>query len=187
MESVSRTFFENPVYLYVALGLAEVVLAIRWRERRTRRLALALLVPAVLAGCVFLLDYFVVTDREQIISASKEIARGFETGSMEAAEKYLDEKFGGFYRTKRNALDRGKRAIERYKLRLVKPMNVEVRVAGRRAEMSVTTVIEPGAGELAGQRFLLSWTVHWVKVTVAGKQVWRIGSATPDKKPGRYQ
>ena len=179
METIKRLLFEDPMYLYVALGLTEAVLAIRWRQRGTRRSALALVVPAALALCVLTLDWQVVTDREQIIGASREIARDLQAGSVAAAERYLHEDFSGYYQTKQNVLAQGRRAIEVHKPKLIRLRNLQVSVTGRQAEMSVTTVVEPGAGEFAGQQHPFNWSVRWVKVTAGGQQVWRIRDVTP--------
>ena len=179
MEVIKHALFEDPLYLYISLGLAELIVAIIWYERRTGKLAVALVIPAVLAACVFATDCLVVTDREQIIAASAEIARDLKAGSLAAAEKYLHEHFTGFYGTKQNALSEGRRALEQHKARLVEVADMELVVAGRHAEMYVTVIFESGAGVLSGQRFSVKWLLRWVKVTEGDKQVWRIGSATP--------
>jgi len=179
METVRRILFEQPVYLYVPLALAEAVLLFRWHQRRTRRSALWLAVPAVLAGLVLLLDCLVVTDREQIIAASKEIARDAQAGSVAAAEKYLDENFAGFYQSRKTALYEARQALAEHRPRLVALSDVDLAVAGRQGEMSLTMIVVPGAGPLAGRRFPLAWKIHWVKVTVGGRLVWRISSAAP--------
>ena len=61
---MSETFFENPVYVYIALAVAELVLFIIWRETRTRKAALCLLIPPLLAVVIGLIAHFVVTDHE---------------------------------------------------------------------------------------------------------------------------
>jgi hypothetical protein len=185
VEVIKRALFEEPLYLYISLGLAELIIAIIWYERRTGKLAVALVIPVVLAACVFAMDCLVVTDREEIIAASAEIARDLKAGSLGAAEKYLHEHFTGFHGTKQDALSEGRRALKQHNARLVQVADMELVLAGRHAEMYVTVVFQPGAGVLSGQRFSVRWLLRWVKVTEADKQVWRIGSATPVERPGR--
>jgi len=184
METLRRAFFEDPLYLYVAAALAEAILFVIWRETRKRGLALALLAPVAFAACVFAVSRFVVTDREQIVAATEEIAADVQAGRTTAAEKYLAEDFTGYYRTKQHALDEARSAIETYRFKLIELKDVEVAVTGRRAVMSLTTVVIPGAGLAAGRRFSHAWDVHWVKLPAAGREVWRIIDVVPKNRPG---
>ena len=178
METLRCWFFEDPLYLYVLLAIGAGLLAIGWRARRTRRSAMLLIVPPVLAIGVFALELAVVTDRERIIGAAEHIARDLQAGSLAAAEQYLDERFAGPYGTREEALAEARRTLEQHKPKAIELADLEVTVSGRDAEMSVTTVVEFGAGMLAGRRLPLGWEVHWVKVTQGGRKVWRIRSVS---------
>jgi len=84
---MSETFFENPLYVYIALGLVEVVLLGIWFERRAPGAARAMIVPPVLAGVVALMAHWVVTDREQIQTASQDIAEAIAFFASSKADK----------------------------------------------------------------------------------------------------
>ncbi|MHC4981907.1 MAG: hypothetical protein ACYTF6_01910 [Planctomycetota bacterium] len=184
MATVRRALFEGSPYLYVVLVLAEIVLTIRWRQLKTRVSALVLAVPVAAAACVFALDYLVVTDREQIIAVCEEMARDVEAGSVNAAEKYLDESFNGDFGNKRMVLAEVRRLITRYKPRRIRLKSMQVTVAGRRAEMFVIVVAEPGAGMLAGGPVSQSLRLHWVKLEVENRRMWRIRTASRHDSTG---
>jgi hypothetical protein len=196
MDLIRRNLFESPLYVYFALGIAELAIAAVWHERRSRRLKLALLGPVAAAGVVFAVAWLVVTDRERIIAASEEIVRGVEAGSVEPIERYLDERFGGFFVSKEVAVAEARRAIERYAPRSVGLRDVEVTVDGRRADMTATTRVELAASDLDGSpaprgndasalAFAVSidWTLEWVKVRAGGRDVWRIRRARASRWP----
>ena len=97
MDTIKSMLFENPTVLYIVLAVAELVLAFLWWDRRAERSGRtywrALAVPPVLGVALLAMSTLVVTDREQIIAAAKEIAADLSRGNGDALETYLDEKF----------------------------------------------------------------------------------------------
>ncbi len=92
MESVTHLLLENPTKLYVALGLAEVVVLCVWFWRHSRPWGWAgLALPAAAVG-VGLLAHFVQTDREQIDAAVGQAIAHLEAGRIDAATECLDER-----------------------------------------------------------------------------------------------
>jgi len=179
MDAIRGMLFENPLYVYILLGIAEAVLGYLYVQRRDRRYRFALLAPVLLAGAVFLVEQLVVTDRERIIAASREIARDLEAGRLDALQRRLDDGFAGYYRSKDHALAEAQQAIERYALKVVQLRNFDVTVHEGAATMLVTTVVEAGRGDLPGRRIPLNWTIRWVRRPADDGNAWRIREAEP--------
>ena len=178
MESLTEALYEDPLYIYVCLVFAELVLAALWHERRTRRWAVALLAGPLLAAAVFLIERAVVTDREQIIQTIRQIARDVESGSVEKLRGHLDDDFTGDFGTKDHAIRAAEKAIRTYHVKCVRVGKPDVKVAGDRATMRLATIIEFSGGGFSGQSSLL-WDLGWVK---HGEDTWRIYKVTGPKQ-----
>ncbi len=165
MEGLKRLLFEDPLYAYIALGFAELVLAVIWHEKRTSRALSALVVPPLLAGAVWLVATRVVTEREQIIAATEAIARDAEAGSVAAADEFLDEEYRGYAGTRDAVLEIAKAALRAYRIEKVAFTQVEVTVEEDRAAMHIATVITLKEGKVP-----LAWDVQWAKRPMG----WRI-------------
>lgn len=176
MDTLRRTFFEDPLYVYIALAFAELVLAAVWYERRTRRALALLAVPVVLAGGAFLLERAVQTDREVIVASAREMAEGLSAGDFEPLERYVSRDFHGPLGSRDAVLARSRRVIDRYELSAVEVRSVEVTVEGEQAVMTGGTVVE-GGYEGATFRTLVGWEIDWVREPDG---VWRIVAARPD-------
>ena len=162
MQKLKTAFFEDPTYVYVALVVALVVLAAVWYERRTRRVAMLLLVPPALAAAVFALEALVVTDREQIVAAAKDIAASVEAGNFGGILKHLDEDFTasleGLTAGKADVQTVVARQTARYRITHIGFSKTDVEVGSGRARMRVVTIITWSYG-----RSPLLWDVLWVK------------------------
>jgi len=165
---MSETFFENPIYVYLALGFALLALAAVWYERRSRRLAWAMVVPVILGLGVAVVAKLVVTDREQIAGAARQIADAAGTGDFQVISKYIDDTFladlnpygrGGY--TKENVVAMVQGDVDRYGVTKVSITRSEIEVTGRTAAMHVQTVIHCG-GE-SGYKSPFIWDVRWIK------------------------
>jgi hypothetical protein len=158
MEGLRQAFLEDPLYIYIALGFAELVLAVIRHETRARRWSSALVVPPVLAVAVWALSTWVVTDREQIIAATERIARGVEAGSVAAAEETLDDDYRGWAGDKAGILEAGRAALRAYPIQKVGFTRVEVTVEGTEAALRLSTIVTIQEGKVG-----LVWDVRWVK------------------------
>jgi len=176
MDKITTALFEDPLYVYISLAIAELVVAAIWYERRTRRTAASLAAPLVLAGAVFALETLVVTDREEIIAALQLIAREAETDEgqampMDAARRYLDEQvrvdladgYGGRNLTRQQAIGAGRSVARELAIRRVKLLKLTVEVDNGRAKAHFTTIITFVASELGQSRTSLIWDVHWLR------------------------
>lgn len=96
MESIRYILFDDPSWLIIALAVLEAVAVALWWQGRSLRWSVGMAFPVVLAGGVYALERYVVTDRERIVAACEEIATMAERGQLrEAAERYLAEDFSG--------------------------------------------------------------------------------------------
>jgi hypothetical protein len=170
METIRANFFEDPLYVYIALAFVELVLVAIWYERRTRAWAMWLLSPAVAGGLVLAVSTLVVTDREQILAAAGRIARDLEAGSLAAAGEYLDEGYRGLGGDKQGALAAGRAAIQAYRIQSIRFTRMNVEVTSRQARMHAATIIELVSREWGSGGAALVWDVRWVK----RKDGWRI-------------
>ena len=162
---MSETFFENPLYVYVALALSEVVLVALFFERRSRRAACLLLVPAALAGVVALVAHLVRTDREKIIAAARDIADAVEAGQFDRIAAHLDDDFSasldGRTVTKAQTVAVCTTVVKRWDITAVTFHNVTVEVTGDRAKMHLTTFISFKAA--GPRRTGVIWDVRWIR------------------------
>lgn len=170
MESLRRAFFEDPLYAYIALAFAELVLAAIWHETRNRKWLAALAGPVVLAVAVWAVATLVVTDREQILEATHRIAREAEAGSVAAAEEFLDDGYRGYGLNKAGVLGVGRGFLAAYRVQRVGFTRLEVTVNGDEAALHAGTIITIEGGKAA-----VAWDVRWAK-RPAG---WRIVEVAP--------
>lgn len=177
METVKFLLFENPVPVCVAMVIAESVVLAIWCVRRTRRSAVALLLPPLLAGAVVLAGGLVKTDREQIVQALGEIAASAEAGHLRAAGDYLDRDcqmpVGGATLNRQEMIELGRSALGRHRVQTVAPRRVRVTVADERADATLITVVTLAGGE----RFAMDWEVTWAK----RQEGWRIVHVRTDQ------
>jgi len=167
METLRETFFEDPLYVYVALGIAELVLAAVWWERRTRRAAMLLAAPLLLGAAVYLVAAAVVTDRERIIAAAREIARDVEQGRTDAVERYIDDAFRGPYEGREVDKVRAVAAVRAvrslYGITAISLRRLEVQVSGGSARMHAVTWLTFQSAALGGGTASLVWDLVWIK------------------------
>ena len=173
MDTITTALFEDPAWLYVALGVIEAALVALWRARPGRWAAIALPVPVVLAGAVFIVSDAVVTDRERITAAARAIARDIEAGKTDVLAEYLDDAYRGFCSTKPQAVKACDLAIARYGLRVITFRHLEVQPAGQAAQMQATTLIVPSKRRASSLPVQMTWNVRWAK----RPQGWRIVAA----------
>ncbi len=161
MDEMKRILFEDPTYLYVALAVAELVLAGICYERRSKRLAILLAVPVLLAGAVFAIERTVVTDREQIIAAFREIVADIEKGNTAAFEKYVDDEFsaGAYISDKESAVNRLKMEVKKSgPITRIKINRVVVDDAGATRKMRAGIMVVAGEYKLP-----LLLNLYWIK------------------------
>jgi hypothetical protein len=185
METIETTLFEDPFSIYVILVLAGAAIVVAWRAggRSGRWLATRLLIVAVLAGGTFAIERLVVTDREQIQLALRDIAASVPAGRIDHAMTYLDEKYLGWGRNRVGAAAavRGvvtaavKSAVANYQVQDISLVGKpRIEVAGPLAECKVTAIITYKS-EAAPTKHVMAWNVKWIK----RPEGWRIQGAEP--------
>jgi hypothetical protein len=170
MDSLRYHLLENPFYVMVVLGLAELGLLSLWWSWRTRRLAWALAAPAVLAGMIYLLAAWVKTDREQILELSEQIAADIRADRLDAARLALDEAYQGWAGDKQQTLQMGRGLLEHFRIRAVQIIWTTLAVESGRARMRAQTIISYQLDQAGEGRSALQWDLTWIKRPVG----WRI-------------
>lgn len=173
METLREAFLEDPTNIYLILAAVEVAIAIFWHYQRSRKLAMCLLIPLVLAGGVFLLERVVVTERETIRAELDALAADIVQGRLDVAAKLLDEDFMGFKGSKEKLLQEGQATLQKYQIQGISFSHCEIKVNGRTADMDVTSMIDCG-GQVSG-RVPLRWKVYWIQ----RPEGWRIRDLSP--------
>jgi hypothetical protein len=82
----------NPA-IYLLFLIAGLVLLAVWSRTRKRKYLNAVGVVAVLAGAVFALDYFLESDREQVVRKIDEAARSVEARDLDRFFRHVSEQF----------------------------------------------------------------------------------------------
>jgi hypothetical protein len=171
MEWLKSTFFEDPTYVYIGLGLAMLVLGIIWRKRRGPGWLTAALAMPLLAAGVFIVGRAVVTDREVIDNQCQEIAQDLSAGKFDAAQRYLDDDFGGLWATKSIAIDAGAEAIKQFDVGKVSLERLQTKVDNKHAVTTVRTMLSIRS---VGRQWPMDWKLTWVKKS----RGWRIVEAS---------
>jgi hypothetical protein len=83
MDILKHLFLENPLSLWIALALAEIVTLIVWWQSRSRRAAIGLAAFPAAAIAVGLLAWAVETDYERLVRTLDVMAKAADTGDAE--------------------------------------------------------------------------------------------------------
>jgi hypothetical protein len=190
MEKIETALFEDPLVIYVILALAAAAIIALWRTRggSGRWLAARLLIVAILAGGVFAIERLVVTDREQIQLALRDIAASVPAGRIDHAMTYIDENYHGWGRPPGTSIPARasltmaiKAAVADYQVREIKLAGMpRIEVAGKLAQCKVVVVITY-VTEGTPTKHVMAWNVKWIK----RPEGWRIEGAehTTDLMP----
>ena len=157
---MKELFCEDPTYLYVTVVIIELLLLFMYFKMRDKKLALSLLIPVFICGVTFALDYFIVTDREQITAITEEIAASAVKGDLSPATKYLDQNYNGYAGDKEQLVRLAGDQIAKLKLSSCKLTEFDIKITGKQADMSVTSTVK---SEEHNGIFCLKWKVYWVK------------------------
>jgi len=177
METLKTSLFEDPFTIYIILGAIAAGLIVTWRtaNRSSRWVATWLLVVAILAGGTFAIERLVVTDREQIRLALKDIAESVPAGRIQHAMTYLDDKYFGWGKFKPGAALAVKVAVARYDVQKISLLGKPaISLEGKLAECKVSVIITYKF-ESEPTRHLMAWNVEWIK----RPEGWRIQRAEP--------
>jgi len=181
--------FENPFWFLVGMAFLEVILLAVWYERRTRRAACLLVVPAALAVVVWLTSVLVVTDREQMIRTVGLIGQDLAAGKTQALREYLGDgvivnlgPYGGDRLDKAATIGAAEAAAEQYKISSVRVSRFELEMR-KHPVSEIITVMTSDSDESVLKSTPLEWRVWWVKRGV----VWRIAEVHPPRihRPGQ--
>lgn len=160
METLKHALFEDPSNLIAACVVAEIVLFLVWRSRRSRKLALSLLIAPVLAGVFFLTAKLVVTDREQINTICDDISLSVSEQNVRSVSKYVDGDFSGPYLSTERALQMAERALKSLEINSMAGNIQKLDISDGQASMEIRTSF---FSQLFGRSIIVDWDVDWVK------------------------
>ena len=171
MEAIKVVLFEDPTSFYVLLGVVELLFLAMWIKRRTRAWAVRLAIPVAVALAIFGISRLVVTDREYIANAMREIADDCGAGSVETAGTYLDaaaivdlpDPYGGVELSRDKALAGGRLALKAMRVREVRYIRLAVDVDGEKAKVHTSTLIQFGRSTGKGETTGLIWNLEWAQ------------------------
>lgn len=163
MDTIERLLLDDPTWLYVMFGGLLLVLAGVWYVRRSRRTALLLLVPVVLAGFVALCDYLVETDREHIERLVETMAEEYRQKRLDTVRQVLFDEYDGFGMNKTALLIMADLHLKQQTDPQVNVSDLRIDVVGRRATMNCVTVVRFNTPQFEGRDSLM-WTVYWGKI-----------------------
>ena len=175
METIKTALFEDPFSVYLVLALAAAAIIVLWRTggRSGGWLAARLLVVAAFAGGVFAIERLVVTDREQIQLALRDIAVSVPAGRIDHAMTYLDEKYRGWGEFKPGVVLAVKLAVAKYQIQEIRLIGKPpIKVAGKLAECKISAIVLYSF-EGTPSKYPMAWNVKWIK----RQEGWRIEDA----------
>ncbi len=159
MDTLKRCFLEEPVYIYTALVVLELILFSLWFSTRSKMRKWLLLAPVLVGVLVFTLDWMVVTDREEIEGILTDIATSIHNGNVEQHQRVVADNYRGFWKTKPALLRAAKNESRTERIESVSVSFKSVKVTGRRAEMKLKTNVRLETGQIVPLR----WTIYWGK------------------------
>lgn len=118
--------FESGLAIYGLLILIAALLLYQYKQTERRGYLKAVGVVGLIALALFLLDRLVETDKEKALKTLDEVTALINEGKHDQAFSFLSDDFRA-YDMDRNAMkDAGKRALERFSVRNIRPKSLSV-------------------------------------------------------------
>ncbi len=166
---MSELLFENPLYLILTLIGGSALLYMKWKgalleENRFWKM----LIPAILAGVIFLISHIVITDKEAIIKASNKISTEIGQNNYSILKKILKPEFTIEYKSQKVTKDdflklldelqsEQKAIITRMTIKLNK---LSIKDKKAVTDFNSTMFIDTSEGMY---RLVLNWKIYWEK------------------------
>ena len=143
MESIQTALFEEPLVIYIILGIIAIVGLVIFKKQRTRKSARTLLLALASGAAVFAISTLVVTDREQIYAATDEIALAINSDNIQSVERFIDDDFAakGPYATRAKAIRWIKHNIKQFEITNVTLTIISLDIPSDQAEMQIISDI----------------------------------------------
>lgn len=175
MAFLQRLFFESPIYLGIAsfllFGLALLV-------RRARRETLGRWIAPATVGLIvllFVLQSFVVTQREHILAATDQFIAAVENRNISALRAIISESYESEGMDAAAIIAYIDDALERLSIYDTRTHRRDVTVDRNRAEMLLAARATVRIGGDVGQMHWGSWRLGWSR----DRDAWRITSIRP--------
>jgi len=178
MQTLKDMLFEDPLTLYIGLGMVVVVLLAIWHRELTPRRLIIMGAVVLLGGGVFFIERYVVTDREQITAALHDLAASVnvEPPTPDTLENYLDDDvkldlgkgLGGMGQIKEQILEQWRGHINKRRITQAAITNLEVTVEGDRATTNFTSILTYNTGSETSEKSTavktsLAWEIEWIR------------------------
>lgn len=175
MDALKTSLLESPFYVYIFLAGVMVVVAIVMRNRTFKDKAVPMAVVMAVAAGIFAIEALVVTDREQIIAALREMRTEMippddAQVKLTATERHLHDnvrvnlgEFGGRDLNKRQTLMVGRRLLTAMSITDIRFLKMVVTVEQDHAKAHFCTIITFDTRDMGSQRTSLIWDLEWRK------------------------
>ncbi len=161
---MAELLFERPLSIYIALVFLTLILGVFWITSRNKKLLLAMGIIIALGGIVGVVAHLVVTDREIIIAAARDIAQCVQDKQYDRILPHIDEDFSGRILDRRinkgTIADTAKSKVQQHNVFTIRFSRAEVEINGDTAEMDCRTMIIYGKENTKSP---LSWDATWIK------------------------
>ena len=176
---MTQYLFDTPYWLLALVAVIGVGLLISANSRQEKRLAYAGGLVLFVALLLFLLSYFVETDKEKVRKGTKELAAAVENKDTAALDRLLHPgaTLAGSPLTRAEILEMIPRQVDRYQIHNIRLSPEEPRQRGSGVIEITATVTADARGSGAAGRSPTDWQFTWVR-TPDG---WRLREIRPLK------
>ena len=177
---MTQYLFDTPYWLLALIAVIGVALLISANTRQEKRLGHAGALVLFLGLLLFLLSYFVQTDKEQVRKRTKELAAAVENKDTPALDRLLHPgaNIAGSPLTKPEILEMIPRQVDRYQISNIRlsPEEPRQRSSGMIEITATITADARGVGAAAGNT-PTDWQFAWIKTP----EGWRLRDIRPIK------
>jgi ketosteroid isomerase-like protein len=178
MDVLRYVFLEQPYVLIPLLVIGTYICLVVWLRRRTPRAKRALLIALLLCVTLPLVQWLVVTDREQIRAVCESIGRAVEAGDVDAISRHVAADFRTRDIDRAELLDMAERALARHHPQNVRFRDFRVDVDGDRAEVTYTSICS-----VSGEYIERDVRVNWIAIFIRVNGEWHLQSADIRQTP----
>jgi hypothetical protein len=171
---MSDFFFDTPYWFLGLLLVVAVALWISGNARQETRLKTAALIAFVIAVCLFLLSYFVDTDKEKVQKRTRQVIEAVEKKDKTTLNALLHPNATMLWMTKSDIVDKVGSAVDEYHLSNIRINALDTDQPAKNqitAEVSVTAHVEtsgfggdpPSTWQLVWERTGQGWQLREIR------------------------
>ncbi|MBN2693309.1 hypothetical protein JXR93_01480 [bacterium] len=166
---MNELLFENPLYLIILFLGGSVFLYSKWKGSLLENSRFwKMLIPTAIAGVIFLISHFVVTDKEAILNASNKISSEISLNNYSILKKMLKSDFTISYKSQIINKDEFLKFLDELQSEqkyIITRMSIklnQLRIMSSKAttDFNITIYIDTSEGIF---RQILNWKLYWEK------------------------